>query len=529
MTTPALPPIDPLLRLALARLARDHALTVFVTHPYALELVRGDEDTFLREVQTQIEQGRYVPKPVRHVGTPKAGWHVRPATVLSIEDELVYQYLTLQCLAEVRAANQWSEGKFRFSYLTAPAPPVGAEWFVRKFSGWKRFSDVSLQLLQQGYPHVLIADIAAYYENIDIGRLMLDLGAAGVKDRPLKLLSTCLNKWAMPRGRGIPQSLSPSHVFGEFYLDSIDRELQRKQADHLRYLDDFRIFSRTQRDARLALHLLTNLLRERGLNLQAAKSEVITNAAAREKIEHAPRLLAQVTERVATMIASFAQVEGSVTPEELRDYILEHPEEIQEPTIREIWSDFASGKIEFDKTVFHFLLSRLKDAKLAIAIPEAIAMMRDRPEETGAVLEHAGHFLSELNDDLTARIAAIAIGADTIYEYQRYVIVRWFFRYTIEQSDILAFCRAHATVSSPFQVVRPYVLAYLGEHAERSADYELLMRAYGELESDMDRATIICAMRAAPTALRNAFYARCKGESAWVDRALAFAKQNATK
>ncbi len=454
---------------------------------------------------------------------------MRPATALGIEDELVYHYLTLQCLAEVRATNQWAEGKFRFAYLTAPAPPSGAEWFVRKFAGWKRFSDVSLELLKQGYPFILLADIAAYYENIDIGRLMLDLGAAGVKERTTTLLSTCLNKWAMPRNRGIPQSLSPSHVFGEFYLDSIDRELDRHQADHLRYLDDFRVFCRTERDARLSLHLLTNLLRERGLNLQAAKSEVVSNADATAKIEHAPRLVAQVTERVAKMIAAFPQGSVAMTPEQLREYILEHPQEIEEKTIREIWADFVSGKIEFDKTVFHFLLSRLRDAKLAIAIPESITIMRDRPEETGAVLDYVANFLEEVDDDTRAAIAAIAVGADTIYEYQRYVILRWFFRQKIKQSDLLAYCRAHATASSPFQVVRSYVLGYLGEHAERPADYELLMRAYGELESDMDRATIICAMRRASTAVRNGFYARCKGESPWVDRALAFARRNASK
>jgi hypothetical protein len=520
---------DPLLRVALSRLAKDHANTVFVTHPYALDLIRVDEDGFLAALHAQLTEGRFVPRPARHVGTPKAGWHVRPATVLGIEDELVYHYLTLHCLAEVRATNQWSEGKFRFAYLTAPSPPTGQEWFVRKFTGWKKFSDVSLGLLKQGYPFILLADIAAYYENIDIGRLMLDLGAAGVKDRTTALLSTCLNKWAMPRNRGIPQSLSPSHVFGEFYLDSIDRELDRKQAEHLRYLDDFRVFCQTERDARLSLHLLTNLLRERGLNLQAAKSEVVPNAEATAKIEHAPRLVEQVTERVAKMIAAIPRGSVAMTPEELRDYILEHPQEIEEKTIRETWADFVSGKIEFDKTVFHFLLSRLRDAKLAIAVPAALTIMRDRPEETGAVLDYVANFLDDIDDNTRAAIAAIAVGADTIFEYQRYAILRWFFRQRIKQSDLLAFCRAHATSSSPFQVMRAYILGYLGEHAERPADYELLMRAYAELESDMDRATIICAMRRASPATRNGFYARCKGESPWVDRALAFAKRNATK
>src|SRR5436309_1301451 len=70
-TAPALP-IDPLLRTALSRLARDHAKTVFVNHPYVLDLIRVDEDGFLRELQTQLTGGRFVPHPSRHASTPKA-------------------------------------------------------------------------------------------------------------------------------------------------------------------------------------------------------------------------------------------------------------------------------------------------------------------------------------------------------------------------------------------------------------------------------------------------------------------------
>ena len=86
---------------------------------------------------------------------------------------------------------------------------------MNKFSGWRRFGDVSLQLLQQGYPFVLLADIAAYYENIDIGRLITELGAAGVKSRTLSLLTLLREVPSVARGSavvGVPVVRSPFAV-----------------------------------------------------------------------------------------------------------------------------------------------------------------------------------------------------------------------------------------------------------------------------------------------------------------------------
>jgi hypothetical protein len=62
----------------------------------------------------------------------------------------------------------------------------------------------------QAADFVLIADIAAFYENIDRPRLFSDLRAVNMDDETGRLLSACLNRWAEPRGKGIPQRHSAS-------------------------------------------------------------------------------------------------------------------------------------------------------------------------------------------------------------------------------------------------------------------------------------------------------------------------------
>src|SRR5205085_1731936 len=73
----------------------------------------------------------------------------------------------------------------------------------------------------------------------------------------------------------------PSHVFGEFYLDPIDRTLSAYGIDHIRYLDDIRIFANSYKAAKQQLQELSRLLRDRGLNLQTAKTEILSASKAK--------------------------------------------------------------------------------------------------------------------------------------------------------------------------------------------------------------------------------------------------------
>ena len=92
------------------------------------------------------------------------------------------------------------------------------KWVKRGFLVWQEWRQKSLEKLRAA-EFVLIADIAAFYENIDLPRLSSDLRATGMGEEATRLLSACLNRWAEPRGKGIPQGRSASDILAKLYLE----------------------------------------------------------------------------------------------------------------------------------------------------------------------------------------------------------------------------------------------------------------------------------------------------------------------
>ena len=105
------------------------------------------------------------------------------------------------------------ESTLILSYPISPHPN-DPDWFENYFRLWRRFAEESIHKIQDSASHVVLADITAYYENIDIGLLLSDLRAIGAEPAILEMLSKCLNKWSLAAvpGRSLPQGFSPSNM-----------------------------------------------------------------------------------------------------------------------------------------------------------------------------------------------------------------------------------------------------------------------------------------------------------------------------
>jgi hypothetical protein len=141
--------------------------------------------------------------------------------------------------------------------------------------GWRRFETETLRHLDEGdFTHVLFTDVTGYYENVSLEILASDLRQLGVPDNVVVALSGMLNRWAQSPARSIPQGHSASDILGKVYLNPVDESLRNRGSTHVRYVDDFRIFARSENDAKHQLLLLAQDLRQRGLSLQTAKTEI---------------------------------------------------------------------------------------------------------------------------------------------------------------------------------------------------------------------------------------------------------------
>jgi len=136
------------------------------------------------------------------------------------------------------------------------------------------------QAHDQGYRHVLDADIAAFFDEVDWDRLRIRLEAFFGTDPLVDLLL----RWVrapvefggqrIQRDRGLPQGTVVSPVLANLYLDAFDEALQRRDLGLVRYADDFVVMCRSAEDAEAARAIVAEELQQIGLKLSEAKTEV---------------------------------------------------------------------------------------------------------------------------------------------------------------------------------------------------------------------------------------------------------------
>ena len=176
----------------------------------------------------------------------------------------------------------------------------------------------------------------------------------------------------------------------------------------------------------------------------------------------------------------------------------------------------------FDKTLFHFLLSRLGAAKSRIAVDYSLAMLALRPEETEYVLRYF-EAIDPIEQDIEYIVSFLA-SEDAVYEYQWFQLIAWFFRRGDFPDELVGFCRRWAFDQNKKPWLRAYSLAILGEAGDTS-DLEAIRDGYKELETEIGRAQSVAALVKMERGQRNAFYGRVIGSGDLVVRAATWAKQ----
>jgi len=263
------------LDLAWRRVKSDVSNRVFVRHPNLIDLIEVNLEDWLEEIRKSIADGEYQPSSIRICDVPKPKGAIRPGGDLVLADQLIYSALIADARPQIQAAVNWGTPLPDFAYrLRSNFNEV--PWFENFFKNWMALTNYSLSCIKNGYTHVVVADIAGYYELVDLYTLRSDLNGLGVNPDTLQLLEKCLHRWAQIPRRGLPQGFSASDILGKLYLNAVDTSLSGAGLTHCRYVDDFRIFCRSKAEARNALVLFTQTIRRRGLVIQTAKTQILT-------------------------------------------------------------------------------------------------------------------------------------------------------------------------------------------------------------------------------------------------------------
>jgi len=494
------------LQLAWARLKFDRPNRCFLSHPFLLELIELDLPAWLDGIRLRIVTG-YVPSTCLTVPAPKGHWQVRPGAYLRLEDEVVLNALLGRYLSNIGAELRELQGEPDVAYQLASGTSR-REWLRRGFPVWSEWREKSKRKVQDGARFVVFADIAAFYENIDLPRLASDVRRLNFDEESAVLLSECLNKWAQPRGKGIPQGYSGADILAKIYLASLDRNLRNEGFDYLRYVDDIRIFCRTHQEAQRALLVLTDLLRIRGLNVQSAKTYIVDAERALLEIDGVGPVISQIRGDLLTELREAAAVSSYGTVADLERFVEENPENPPVEVLERAFEEyFLREGNEFDKSLFHFLLTRLGAVQSRIAVSYCLESFELRPEETEYVLSYFRK-VGLRPEDHDAIIAFLS-SQYAIYYYQCYLILKFYFELHVVVPGIVPICRAYVRDLSKPYWLRAYAAAIIGQFRD-APDMEYFEAQYPQCRDDIERATCICSAAGMEFRRRNEFLGRAR-------------------
>jgi retron-type reverse transcriptase len=316
---------------------------VFVRHPYEIALVEVDRARWLEDLQRSLAAEAYKPSPQIICDAPKK-FATRPGSILSLEDRVVFAAAVGSTLPQLIEKLAMTDGFIDFSYqITTQAEDPA--WLKNRFDCWNSFREASSSALSTDVTHVVIADIAGFYENIDIATLLSDVRTIGAPRSVTDLLSKCLNRWAQVSGKSIPQGHSAADILAKLYLNSVDSALNDLGYRHFRFVDDFRIFCGSPFEAKRAILDLTRQLRTRGLVLNSTKSNIFTREQAQQVVDGRIPIIENVRQGIVAKITE--ELGADYVDREQAETVLGKPvEEISIDLIEQTYQNYFVGETE---------------------------------------------------------------------------------------------------------------------------------------------------------------------------------------
>lgn len=239
----------------------------------------GAADDNLKDLHKRLKSKVWVPSHAPRVYLPKPSGLQRPISLLSIEDQIVLQSIANVFAKKLRKKRQIVELDNVFSNNLSKDD--ASIFFMERWQKtYRAFQEKCIELYEKDYRWAAHFDISAYYDTISHDLLMYIVAPRKAHPKSWRTIKDWFRVWSAAdgtamTGHGIPQGPIASDFLAESFFLPIDLNMRKIDYAYIRYVDDIRLFGKTENEVRKMAIALEQECRHRGLIPQSKKFEIV--------------------------------------------------------------------------------------------------------------------------------------------------------------------------------------------------------------------------------------------------------------